>query len=86
MSHPTSVSILTLGCVFALIGSSALFASGGQKAYSNPTGDPAEDTYLEPYTNGGVGGRMLVYCADDEKLVVTPVDGAGVEVTCEAAQ
>ena len=48
MSHPTSVSILTLGSVFALIGSSALFAAGGQKAYSNPTGDPAEDTYLEP--------------------------------------
>ena len=85
MSHSASLSILTLATVFALAGSSALFAGGDQNGYGNPIGDPAEDTYLNPYLNQG-GGRTLVYCADGESMAVTPVDDAAVEIACEAAQ
>ncbi|NEX21117.1 hypothetical protein G3480_12475 [Thiorhodococcus mannitoliphagus] len=60
---------------------SAALAGGGQNAYNNPTGDPAEDTYQTPYTNVG-DGRIMVFCAEDESLVVTPAEGGAVEATC----
>jgi hypothetical protein len=74
MLRHLSISILTLITVVAFGFSSTLFAGGGKNAYSNPTGDPAEDTYQTPFANTD-SGRMLVYCADEEDLVVTPVDG-----------
>jgi hypothetical protein len=29
---------------------------------------------------------MEVFCGEDEKLVITPVDGSAVEATCIAAE
>lgn len=84
MSRPTLIPMLTLIALLALATSGTLWAGGDKNGYSNPTGDPAEDTYQTPFANSS-GGRMLVYCADDEELVVTPVDGQAVEVTCLSA-
>lgn len=56
-------------------------AGGDKKTYNNPGGDPREETLLPPYANE-VGGRMSLFCAQDEKLVVTTVDRSAVEVTC----
>ena len=83
MLRPTLISALTLASVVALGASTHALAGGDKNGYSNPTGDPAEDTYQTPFANSD-GGRMLVYCADGEDLVVTPVDGNAVEVTCLA--
>ena len=81
MLRHLSVSILSLITIIAFAFSGTLLAGGGKNAYSNPTGDPADDTYQTPFANAD-GGRMLVYCADGEDLVVTPVDGNAVKVTC----
>ncbi|UHD17931.1 hypothetical protein [Thiocapsa bogorovii] len=64
-------------------GNSAL-AAGGKNAYNNPTGDPAEDTYQTPYTNVGEG-RIMVFCAEGETLVVTPAEDGAVEAVCVPA-
>ena len=78
-----SISILTLIKVVAFGFSRVLLAGGDKNAYSNPTEDPAEDASRTPFANAE-GGRMLVYCADEEDLVVTPVDRNAVEVPCLA--
>ena len=76
--------LTVLAAIIGVCAGTEALAGGGQNAYNNPTGDPAEDTYQTPYANTG-GGRIEVFCAEDEKLVVTPVDGSAVEVTCIAA-
>ena len=73
-----------LAAIIGLCTGAQALAAGGQNAYNNPTGDPADDTYQMPYANMG-GGRIEVFCAEDEELVITPVDGSAVEVTCIAA-
>jgi hypothetical protein len=67
--------------ILVLISSTAVMAEGGKNAYNNPTGDPPEDTYLTPYANFG-GGRTMIFCDEDEKLVITPVDVGSVEASC----
>ncbi|MCP5417781.1 MAG: hypothetical protein H6965_11870 [Chromatiaceae bacterium] len=57
------------------------WASGGKNAYNNPNGSPADEVFEAPYTNLGEG-RVMLFCAEDEKLVVTPIDKAAVEATC----
>ncbi len=76
-----SSTTLAAAVILVLIGGSAVLAGGDKNAYNNPTGDPPEDTYLTPYANFGKG-RMMVFCAEDEKLVITPVDVGSVEASC----
>ena len=63
--------------------SPTLLAGGGQNGYNNPKGDPAEDTYNEPFANYDSDGRMMIFCAEDELLVVIPTEGGALEVTCQ---
>lgn len=78
-------SIAALATAIVLIATSPALAGGGQNAYNNPTGSPAEDTFQMPYANTD-GGRMLVFCAEDETLVMTPTGDGAVELTCVAAE
>jgi len=71
----------------ALVGIGAgmqALASGGTYAHNKPGGEPGDQTCLTPYAKEE-GGRLALFCAQDEKLVVTPVDGGAVEVTCMPA-
>jgi hypothetical protein len=77
----TRLLIATLVSSALLAVGSGAFAAGGQNANGNPTGDPAEDTYQNPFSNQG-DGRMLIYCADDETLLILPAEGGAVEATC----
>ena len=85
MSYCVAISIISMGAAVALAGSSALFAAGGKNSYNNPIGDPGTDTYQTPYANTSEG-RILVYCAEGEVLVATPVDKGSLEASCEAAE
>jgi hypothetical protein len=78
-------STAALAAVIVLVAAPQALAAGGQNAYNNPTGEPAEDTYQTPYANAG-GGRMLVFCADNETLVMTPAADGAMELTCVAAE
>ncbi len=69
---------IAAACLFVAM---PVLAGGDQNAHNNPTGDPAEDTYQTPYSNAG-DGRIMVFCAEDEKLVVTPVDTGAVDISC----
>ncbi len=46
-----------------------LIAGGGQNGYNNPKGDIPDDTHNEPFANFDGGGRMMIFCAEDELLV-----------------
>jgi hypothetical protein len=83
-THSLFVSV-AFGIVLTLI-STTLIAGGGKLAYGNPTGDPAEDTYQTPYANVGEDGRILVFCAEDELLVITPVDSGAAEASCQPTE
>lgn len=76
--------LVALVAVIGIATSSLSLAGGDKNAHNNPKGDPPGDTYLEPYANPG-DGRMMVFCAEDEKLVVTPVDIGAVDATCVPA-
>lgn len=67
-----------------LLSSAQPLASGGKEAYGNPTGDPAEDTYQNPYASQG-DGRLLIYCEEGETLVIVPVEVGMAEATCQPA-
>ncbi len=84
MSYKTL--ILVSIAAFSLIFSATLIAGGDQNGYNNPKGDPAEDTYLEPFANYDDGGRMMIFCAEDELLVVVPTEGGALEVTCQPVE
>jgi hypothetical protein len=62
-----------------------LLAGGDKMAYGNPTGDPAEDTYQNPYASQG-DGRLLIYCEEGETLVIVPVETGMAEATCQPAE
>ena len=74
-------SVAALAAVIALLPTSSAFASGGQNAYKNPTGDPPADTYQTPYANIGEG-RMLVSCAEAETLLTIHLPDGSAELTC----
>ncbi len=76
--------LTVITAIISLAASGPLLAEGGKNAHNNPNGSPSEDTFETPYTNPD-GGRMMVFCAEDEKLVVTPLDSGAVEVTCVPA-
>ncbi|MEE4279296.1 MAG: hypothetical protein V2I82_12575 [Halieaceae bacterium] len=63
--------------------SPSLLAAGGQNGYNNPKGDIPDDTYNEPFANYDNEGRMMVFCAEDELLVVVPAEGGALEITCQ---
>ena len=66
--------------------SPTLIAGGDQNGYNNPKGDIPEDTYNEPFANYDGGGRMMVFCAEEELLVVVPTEGGALEVTCQVVE
>ena len=70
--------LTVLAAIVGICGGTQELAGGDKNGYNKPAG---EETYLTPYANED-GGRLSVFCAQDEKLVVTPVDGGAVEVTC----
>jgi hypothetical protein len=84
MTVPSRVLLVAIGMAL-VFASTTSFAEGGKKAYSNPGGEPAEDTYQTPYASEG-DGRVLVYCAEDEVLVITPVDTGAAEAVCQTAE
>jgi hypothetical protein len=80
--HIGSVAILAL--VLALTGSFQALAEGGKNAHNNPSGSPDDETFETPYANTG-GGRMLVFCAEDESLVTVTLADGSLELTCVPA-
>jgi hypothetical protein len=62
-----------------------LTAGGDQNAHNNPNGEPSSSTFNPPYTNYDSDGRMMVFCAEDELLVVVPAEGGALEVICQPA-
>ena len=76
--------VAVLVTIIAMVGAPQAFAGGGKNAYSNPSGSPDEDTFETPYANTG-GGRMLVFCAEDETLVTLTLADGSLELTCVPA-
>jgi hypothetical protein len=77
-------STIGLIAVIGLLASPNAIGAGGKNAYNNPTGSPAEDTFQMPYMNIG-DGRVLVQCAEDEEMLLTPTNDGGVEIVCAPA-
>lgn len=75
-----SVAMLLVSAVLIAL-STALYAAGGQNADNNSGGDPPDDTYQTPFSNSG-GGRMLIYCAEGETLIMAPAEDGAVEAAC----
>ena len=73
--------VAVLATVFVLVGAPQTFAGGGKNAYNNPSGTPDGDTFETPYANTG-GGRMLVFCAEDETLITLAMADGTLELTC----
>jgi hypothetical protein len=67
--------------IIVLVGAPQTFAGGGKNAYNNPSGSPDGDTFETPYANTG-GGRMLVFCAENETLVTLTLADGSLELTC----
>jgi hypothetical protein len=82
---PTRLLLIAAVSSAVAIAAGTALASGGQNAYGNPTGEPAEDTYQNPFSNSGEDGRMQIWCAEDETLVITPAEGGVMEATCVPA-
>jgi hypothetical protein len=80
-----SIHLSAATLIAAALLSSGAWAAGGQNAHNNPTGDPPADTYQTPYANPD-GGRMMIFCAEGETLVLTPAEGGSVEATCIPAE
>jgi hypothetical protein len=78
--------ILASLTAIALASSAGLYAAGGKNAYNNPSGDPSSDTFETPFANYDGDGRMMVFCAEDELLVVVPAEGGALEVTCQTVE
>ena len=76
--------VAVLVTIIAMVGAPQAFAGGGKNAYSNPSGSPDEETFETPYANTG-GGRMLVFCAEDETLVTLTLADGSLELTCVPA-
>ena len=81
MSQRPLIPSLALSAVVALTVATFANAGGDQNAHNNPTGDPPTDTYQVPYANVG-DGRLMIFCAEDELLVITPVESGAAEATC----
>ncbi len=72
---------LTALCALSVVFAMPAFAGGDKNAYNNPNGEPSSGDFEAPYVNQG-DGRVMVFCAEDEKLVVTPIDSGAVEAVC----
>ena len=77
--------LTSLAAVICLTASASLWAVGDRNAVNSPLGSPDDDTFDAPYVNPE-GGRVLVFCEDGEKLVVTPVGGGVIDVICVPAE
>jgi len=75
--------ILIAALLLTVAGSVA--AEGDKKGHGNPIGDPADDTYQDPYM-AKQDERTLIFCAEDEMLVMESIDQASAEVACLAPQ
>ena len=75
------VSLAAVTLAFA----TPLTAGGDKNAYNNPNGEPSSSTFSPPYANYDSDGRMMVFCAEDELLVVVPAEGGALEVICQPA-
>ena len=74
---------VTLG-VLTVLGLALLLllgASGGKNAYNNPNGSPADGDFDAPYVNAG-DGRMLIFCDEQETLIMKPLADGSVEAVC----
>jgi hypothetical protein len=78
--------LLAAIAVIAVGFSPTLLAGGDQNGYNNPKGDIPDDTYNEPFANYDNDGRMMIFCAEDELLVVVPAEGGALEVTCQVVE
>jgi hypothetical protein len=78
--------ILASIAALALVYGMPLQAGGDKNAHNNPNGEPSTDTFNPPYANYDNDGRMMVFCAEDELLVVVPAEGGALEVTCQPAE
>lgn len=75
--------ILASIAAIGIASSAGLYASGDKNANNNPNGTPDSDTFDTPFANYDGDGRMMVFCAEDELLVVIPASGGALEVTCQ---
>lgn len=69
----------------ALLFGGPAMSAGGKNAYNNPSGSPSDDDFEMPYLNVGEG-RVLVQCAEDEEMLITPLSEGGVEIVCAPAE
>ena len=65
-----------------LLATTALYAGGDKNAHNNPNGRPTTDSFDVPFANYDDGGRMMIFCAEDELLVVVPAEKGALQVTC----
>ena len=79
------LQLTALAAIICLLASAPLWAGGDQNAENNPNGSPGSDTFEAPYVNPD-GGRVLVFCEDGEKLVVTPQGSGEIDVICLPAE
>lgn len=78
MSSPAALALLT---AIALVFSAAAFAGGDKNAHNNPSGEPDDESFEMPFLNMG-DGRVMVFCAEDELLVITPVNSGAADAVC----
>lgn len=69
----------------ALALSTPASANGDKNAYNNPNGDPTTASFNVPFANYEQEGRMMIFCAAEELLVVVPQQDGALEVTCMPA-
>ena len=83
--NPSTKQLTSLAAVICLMASAPLWAGGDMNAANNPLGSPDDDTFEAPYVNPD-GGRVMVFCEDGEKLVVTPMGSGVIDVICVPAE
>lgn len=69
----------------ALALTTVVSANGDKNAYNNPNGDPTTASFNVPFANYEQEGRMMIFCAAEELLVVVPKEEGALEVTCTPA-
>ena len=72
---------LLAALLVTLAGSGTALAVGDKHANGNPTGEPGDDTQQNPYM-AKQDSRTLIFCAEDEMLVMESIDAATAEAVC----
>ena len=84
MTGSVAHNVLMTALVLSLVAPAA-YGSGDKNMNNNPGGDSPEALYQSPSV-GVENERTMIFCGEDELLVVTPINGAAAEAFCMPAE